>query len=206
MDNIDYVPKQVEGNKIDVIAEQLLIDLTSAQHFFIEVKKRLLNVNNWHKICKIEASTFTLANENSETTNSLAKVGFYLKIDIPGPGSKVGEGFDWVKIELVEEIIHKKLDKEVLVMRVRPAANPKKPTESTAHFLDDKATSTFIVARQGNLVVAEVHGRNETPNTSTPHLLDKFRNVVIGTGALLGVSVLQWKLLTEGIISLSKKK
>lgn len=206
MDNTQYVPEQVEGKETDVVAEQMLSDMQSAQHFFIKVKERLLNVNNWHKICKIEASTFTLVDENATRANSLAKVGHYLKIDIPGPGSSVGGGFDWVKIESIEEIINEKMDKEVLVMRVRPAMNPEKPAESIAHFLNDKATSTFIVARQGNLVASEVHGRNEIPNTSTNNLLDKVRNVVIGTGALLGISILQWKLLTEGIISLSKKK
>ncbi|HTM97890.1 MAG TPA: hypothetical protein VL088_04070, partial [Pedobacter sp.] len=52
------------------------------------------------------------------------------------------------------------------------------------------------------LIQAEVHGRNELPNLKAGSIVDKARNAIIGLGAILGISVLQWKLLTKGIVSL----
>lgn len=203
MDNSEYIPTQKEGQHTDAVAEQVLDDLQTAQYYFEIAKQRLLDVNNWHRISKIKASVFTLINENGEKLNSTAKVGHYFKIDIPGPGSRLGDGFDWVKIEFIQEIKNEGLDKEVLMMKVRPAKNPERHNEEIAHFLKDEATSTFIVAREGNKIAAEVHGRNEIPNIGVTPLIDKVRNSVIGLGAIIGISVLQWKLLTEGIVSLT---
>lgn len=206
MDNSEYIPTQKEGQHTDTVAEQVLDDLQTAQFYFEIAKQRLLDVNNWHHISKIEASVFTLINEKGEKLNSTAKVGDYFKIDIPGPGSKVGNGYDWVKIELIQEIKNEGLDKEALIMKVRPAKNPERQDKEVAHFLKDKATSTFIVAREGSKIAAEVHGRNEMPNIGVTPLIDKVRNAVIGLGAIIGISVLQWKLLTEGIVSLNPKE
>ncbi len=203
MDNSEYIPTQKEGQHTDTVAEQVLDDLQTAQYYFEIAKQRLLDVNNWHRISKLEASVFTLINESGEKLNSIAKVGDYFKIDIPGPGSRLGDGYDWVKIEFIQEIKNEGLDKEALIMKVRPAKNPEGHNEEIAHFLKDEATSTFIVAREGNKIAAEVHGRNEIPNIGVTPLIDKVRNSVIGLGAIIGISVLQWKLLTEGIVSLT---
>jgi hypothetical protein len=51
----------------------------------------------------------------------------------------------------------------------------------------------------GNVVTAEVHGRNETPNTHTDHVLDNIRNTMVGLGAKVGASYPQWKGLVAGI-------
>lgn len=206
MDNSEYIPTQKEGQHTDTVTEQVLDDLQTAQYYFEIAKHRLLDVNNWHRISQIEASVFILINENGEKLNSLAKVGDYFKIDIPGPGSRTGDGYDWVKIEFIEEIKNEGLDKEALIMKVRPTKNPKKRGDDTAHFLKDKATSTFIIAREGNKLTAEVHGRNEVPNVDASPLIDKLRNAVIGLGAMLGISVLQWKILTKGIVSLKAEE
>jgi hypothetical protein len=203
MDNRSYIPSQKEGQQTDTVAERVLDDLQTAQFYFNIAKHRLLDVNNWHQIGKIEASVFCLVNERGDKVDSLASVGNYFKIDIPGPGSKAGDGYDWVKIESIQEIKNEGLDKEALIMKVRPASNPQNDVDDVAHFLKSEATSTFIVARQGNKIAAEVHGRNELPNSSVASLIDKVRNTLIGIGAILGISILQWKLLTEGITSLT---
>ncbi len=88
-----------------------------------------------------------------------ADEGDFVRIDIPGPGTRIGHGYDWVIIEaLVEEA---GAGAEVISMRVRPAAHPLGDDERVAHFLKSCATSTFQVRRVGNCVSAEEHGRNE---------------------------------------------
>jgi len=202
MDNTCFVPIQKEGQFTDAIASQLLDDLPAAQYYFKMAKQRLLAINNWHQVCPIEASVFCLTDHNGKKIDGPAQIGNLIRIDIPGPGSNMGDGFDWVMIQDIEEITTTGIDKEALVMKVRPCANPQNESSDTAHFLKDGATSTFIVARQARLIQAEVHGRNELPNLKAGSIVDKARNAIIGLGAILGISVLQWKLLTKGIVSL----
>ncbi|SFG81946.1 hypothetical protein [Pedobacter insulae] len=206
MDNTPYIPIQKEGHFTDAIASQLLDDLPAAQYHFKIATTRLLDINNWHQICPIKASVFRQTDSQGNPKEGQAKIGNLIRIDIPGPGSNVGDGFDWVMIQNIEEITATGIDKEVLVMKVKPCANPHAESVDTAHFLNDAATSTFIVARQGRLIQAEVHGRNEVPNLKIDGIADKARNAIIGLGAILGISVLQWKLLTEGIVSLNNDR
>jgi hypothetical protein len=69
-----------------------------------------------------------------------------------------------------------------------------------AHFFTEEATSNFMVKRVGNKVSAEVHGRNEKPNTEAEKLVDKARNTAVATGAVTGFAKLQWKSLVNGLI------
>jgi len=132
----------------------------------------------------------------------VAQVGDYFKIDILGPGSESGDGYDWVQIEAIEDHSNASVKKESFGIRVRPAPNPEKDSndKETAHFFKDEATSNFIIERNGRTVSAEVHGRNEKPNTTAHKSLDKIRNTVIGSSAILGLSHIQWKKLVKGII------
>lgn len=62
--------------------------------------------------------------------------------------TKTGEGFDWVKVEAIEENEDIKEDREFVVMRVRPSTNPLNDNKDVAHFFTDKATSNFVVLRE----------------------------------------------------------
>jgi hypothetical protein len=46
-------------------------------------------------------------------------------------------------------------------------------------FYDDASTSSFIVRRDGMVVSAGAHRRNETPNNAEVDLHDKIRNTAI---------------------------
>src|SRR5690606_6451774 len=122
-------------------------------------------INHWGEMAELPGSSFKLTNKEGKEVEELAKEGFYLKIDIPGPGTKTGDGFDWVIIESIQS--QKDKDSEYLSMRVRPVANPLENSNVVAHFLEDDATSNFQVKRFGNTISAEEHGRNEVPNTQT---------------------------------------
>lgn len=192
-----FVPEQKEGKQFDVNACVELDNHADALAFFEKVKQRLLNVNYWYELCEFPATTFTLISGDNKKINRLAKEKDYIRINIPGPGTRAGEGFDWVQVERVAEKSSPGF--EILSMTVRPVAHPLKPQHGVAHFFSKYSTSTFQVIRTGNKICAAVHGRNEMSNKEGA-LLDKFRNTLISFGAKLGFSYPQWKLLVEGLV------
>jgi hypothetical protein len=127
-----------------------------------------------------------------------AQKGDHFKIDIPGPGSVTGEGYDWVQIEEIVEERDEQSDS--IAIRVRPASNPRNEKSDVAHFFTNAATSNFIVKREGTKVSAAVRGRNEKPNTEAEAVIDKARNTAVATGAITGFSNYQWKSLVTGLL------
>lgn len=192
------IPEQEQGASTDI---ETCVDTHSAEkahQLFVEASKRLLDVNNWHNLCGAVTATFQLTDANGRQANRDAQVNDHFKIDIPGPGSNTGDGFDWVKIEAIEN--HSDGQNETTGIRVRPATNPLNSNEDVAHFFSEEATSSFVVKRVGNTICAEVHGRNEKPNTAAEAIVDKTRNAMIALGAMLGFSAGQWKSLVNGIL------
>jgi hypothetical protein len=159
-----------------------------------------MNVNHWHEYAAPITAIFRLTDSNGDQVNRLAKIGDYIKIDLPAPGHLHGSEYDWVHIETIEEKNGSKGFSDSIVMRVRPSANPKEKGENVAHFFKEDATSSFILERKNNQVKAAVYGRNEILNTETPNIIDKVRNAVVGVSAILGFSNIQWKNLVKGLI------
>ncbi|WP_379090672.1 hypothetical protein [Pedobacter sp. UC225_65] len=191
------IPSQVKGSKLDVTAQTSFGTREGAAAFFEYVKKRLSNVDNWAKLCGTEATTFELLNRDG-TGRGRFEVGDLIKIDIPGPGSGVGNGYDWVEIEIIESGSDAK--GQYFGFMVRPTNNPERPLDGVAHFFDKSASSSFIARLSGYTVTAEMHGRNEEPNSSEPGFFDSIRNIAVGYGAKVGLSYPQWKLLVEGLV------
>lgn len=198
MDNY-FMPEQKVGSKLDLSSEKNFATYIEAQEFFKIAKQKLMNVNQWDETCKAPSSVFKLINDKCQQIVGTVKEGDFIRIDIPGPGSKIGDGYDWVKVETIAE--QQNIDEEVLSITVRPSHHPLKNLTETAHFFKNDATSTFQVKRVGNTIFAEIHGRNEMPNTATTNLFDKLRNTVIGWVAKIGFSYPQWKCLTEGLVN-----
>ena len=195
------VPKQEKGAKSDTSHSVKLKTPKEAQAFFKVVKNRLLDVSNWYKLCGLGSATFALTDHMGNKVRRLAKQGDHLRIDIPAPSSKTGDGYDWVRVETIENKNNPADDYEELSMRARPAKNPKDNAGETAHFFQDDASSTFMIIREKNIVKAEIHGRNELPNVQQETKLDTLRNAVMALAAMLGFSKFQWKKLVKGLVS-----
>lgn len=193
------VPPQQTGSEMNAVEKIELSSEAEAIHFFKTVKERLLDVNRWTKLAGSGMSHFFLTDSGGNLVERKATTGDFIKIDIPGPGSKTGGGYDWVKIEEIKEELTDGV--EILSIRARPAANPLTDGKDIAHFLTDDATSTFQVKCIGNTIYAEEHGRNEVPNTGTAHAMDNIRNTFVGWGAKIGFSYPQWKSLVKGLLN-----
>ncbi|WP_461789740.1 hypothetical protein [Pedobacter sp.] len=194
-----YIPKQRLGEYLDVKEERTFATEAEAVDFFFIARKRLLDVNHWAELAGTALSTFKLTNGFGNIVERDAEVGDYLRIDIPGPGTTLGKGYDWVKIEEIAEESEAGMD--MISLRARPASNPLSGTNNeTAHFLTEQATSTFQIKRIGKHIYAEEHGRNEQANTYTTRTLDNLRNMFVGWAAMMGFSYPQWKALVKGLI------
>lgn len=194
------IPKQNEGGHSDTSESVTFNNQQAAVKHFETVKQRLLNVSNWKEISGMLSADFELTDHTGQKVNRPAQKGDYFKIDIPAPGSKSGEGFDWVQIQQIGEEKDDQEDSEYLFIKVSPAQNPQTIDQDVAHFFKDEASSTFLVKRVGQTITAEVHGRNEVPNTEAEDMVDKIRNTLVAIGAILGFSKSQWKSLVKGLV------
>ncbi|ETZ22395.1 hypothetical protein [Pedobacter sp. V48] len=194
-----HVPPQHTGSEMNAVEMIQLASEAEAIHFFKTVKERLLDVNRWTGIAGGAMSNFFLTDAEGNLIQRKATSGDHIRIDIPGPGSQTGGGYDWVTIEEIKAQVLD--DAEVLSMTARPSANPLTGSDQTAHFLTEEATSTFQVKRIGCTIYAEEHGRNEVPNTDTENTLDNIRNTFVGWGAKVGFSYPQWKALVKGLLN-----
>jgi hypothetical protein len=194
------VPQQEEGSSLDVDYSFKAKSKAEACRVFRRSVARLLNVNDWDKICGPPSAKFDIIDEQGLATGAGARVGDYFRISIPAPGPREGDGFDWVRVETIDACTEQCTDEEHVSMRVRPTSSPENNKEGVAHFFGPEATSTFRVKRKGRVVTASVHGRNETANADTESVTDKVRNAVVSLGARAGLSAVQWKSLVRGII------
>lgn len=192
------VPQQYTGKPIDTQRAMECADTESARHFFKTVKQRLAAVNRWHQLGGKLTATFQLVDAQGNEVDRAVQKGDYLKVDIPGPGTVSGEGYDWVQVEEVEE--HVTAEKETFGFRVRPAQNPLNKDTDIAHFYAPESTSSFTVTREEKKITAAIFDRNTKVNRQAESVTDKIRDAVVGTAGILSFSKIQWKALAEGLL------
>ena len=201
-DRLEIIPTQFAGQEIEVEATKELKNEAEAKSLYNVAKKKLLDVNNWKKIAGTITAQFQIINEKGEEVTRYVKKGDYLRINIPGPGSKGGEGYDWVLVEELKEINMESL--QSVGFRVRPNENPFGEKNETSHFYSKEATSSFIICRENSQLISRIVDRNLLPNTESGSLVDKVRDVVVGVSAIAGLSKLQWQQLANGLIKNQK--
>jgi hypothetical protein len=199
--NERIIPLQKEGVKKDIDHTVVMADENDARKLFMIARNRLVDINHWHHFAQPVTSIFRLTDADGNEVDRTVETRDHFKIDLPGPGSAEGKGYDWVQVEAIEDKSNPDGAAEYIALRVRPTPDPtEKQGENVAHFLNNHSTSTFVLMRDGREVTAAVFSRNETPNTETSGIIDKVRNAVVGTSAILGFSNIQWKNLLKGIL------
>lgn len=197
----DIIPKQFTGTETGATSKVKLDNRHQALLRFQAARERLLDINNWQKLCGPGSAEFTLTdNDGNVIQNSKPKVGNLIRIKLPAPPNKEGDGYDWVRIEEFEDNRTLISDSEIVGFRVRPVENPKNKTGNSAHFYTDAATSTFLVIRYSHSVFAIERGKNEIPNDSRLWLTN-LRNKLVAFFASIGFSKPQWEKLTDGILN-----
>ena len=197
-DYISLVPKQYTGKEIEARDYVELEDENEAMSFYEIIKGRLLNVNNWHQLAGVISARFQLVDTEGNKVDRFPQIGDYLRIDIPGPGSKEGDGFDWARVEEINEVNDGEI--QSIGFCVRPSHNPLGDKSKTSHFYSDESTGSFIVTREKNRISSWIIDRNIKPNDEAESLTDKIRDVAVGMGAMGKFSEIQWQNLASGII------
>ena len=197
MEQPTYIPEQKEGKALDIEETITASGEAEAREIFNRAKNRLLHPGEWQKISGSLTAEFKLAAQ--ESPDAIARVNDHIRIDIPGPGSVTGEGYDWVRIDDIQTDPEKAADESFLIT-LRPSDNPEKLSEDTAHFFQSNATSSFLLLRKGATVSARYHGRNEIANTEDVPVTDKVRNALVAGAAKAGISEIQWKSLVSGLL------
>ncbi len=199
-DFLNIIPDQYTGKEIEAEAFIELKNEKDAAIFYETAKERLLNVNKWHKVTGIISAGFQAIDKNGNEAERPVVKGDYMRVDIPGPGNKEGDGYDWVLIEELKEVSDD--DTQSIGFRVRPVANPLNAKKGIAHFYNESATSSFIITREGKKITANIIDRNIKANSDTTSLTDKIRDTAIGMSAIAGFSKLQWQNLAEGLVKM----
>lgn len=194
------IPAHTEGKQNDLNASVTLPSREEATDTFKRAYKRLLNPPVWHELGGTLSGEFALVGIAGNELKRLAQTGDLFKIDLPGPGPGVGEGYDWVRVDAIDDQSNESGDEELFAMRISPTVNPGTADKDVAHFFKGSASSTFVIHRRGNEVSASYHGRNEMPNNETGSKVDNIRNTVIAATAAIGLSELQWKSLINGFL------
>lgn len=200
MDAAQFIPDQNSGLEKNLSEHTEKTSVDAARDFFDKAKERLKNINQWHELAGILSAKFVVTDKEGIPLFRSVEKGDRVRIDLPGP-ALAGEKFDWVCVENVMYNSQSSDDSESLLIALRPCAAPGSITPAPDHFFDETATSTFILRRERNKIYMDYHGRNEVINTSADHTPEKIRNIVVGIGALMGLSDLQWKSLVKGIIN-----
>ncbi len=198
-DPLGIVPAQYTGKEIEADISVELDDEHQACLLFTAAKKRLQNVNQWHKTAGFVSATFQVFDSKANEVNRNVEQGDFLRIDIPGPGSKDGGGYDWVTVEELKELETAPL--QSFGFRVRPVANPKNQTNQVAHFYSDESTSTFVVSREGRKVTAFIIDSNTKANNEADSITDQIRNTSVAMNAIVMFSKAQWQNLVDGLLS-----
>lgn len=193
------IPHQRQGGSHDTVSMHCANSVEAAKINFDQLKLRLLSVNDWHTFSNKVKASFTLYDASKNMVSDRLEIGHLIKIDIPGPGSPTGHGYDWVKI-LDIQIDAESSDSSYYAFTVRPCAAPDASEAVIAHFYNEKATSTFMVKRMGTCIYAEVCGRNEIENTSEVPILDLVRNKAVALGSKIGFGKLNWLGFTTALL------
>ena len=178
--NMPLVPENTSGKALDLEDSVKENNTENAINTFNRACTRLLNPPLWHELVGNLSASFELLSSEMGEADRLAEIGDYLKIKIPGPGNNAGDGYDWVKVDAMEENSIPGIAAS-FAMRLRATANPADKGKGTAHFFKEDATSTFIIRRIDHTITASYHRRNEVPNDEGS-VTDKIRNAVVASG------------------------
>lgn len=198
------VPVNTEGKPNNLAFTIEAAGREEARMRFNQACYRLLHPELWHKLAGVVSAECRLIADNGDESYGPALMGDHIRINVPGPGTRAGDGFDWVVVDAIENGIDAGSEVESYGLRLRPCANPFHKDDDVAHFFKNTATSTFIICREGNMVKALYYGRNEVPNTDIENKVDNIRNAVLAAGAIAGFSELQWMALLKGFLEPEK--
>lgn len=194
-----FLPDQEQGIRKDFERSLVLETAAQATEAYRIISERMKSINEWDKYTGILSAKFTLTDLEGKEIHRMAIPGDYVKIDVPGPSLSLTK-YDWVQVRSIKESEDGQKDENAFSMELHPSPAPGSDGKDIAHFFDDTSSSSFVLMRQHRKLTLSYHGRNEVPNIGISRVRDKLRNLLMGIGAALGMSDMQWKQLIKGLL------
>lgn len=193
------IPSQVRGKKLDIMEEKTYSTAEEAFAAYNRARERLYDINHWQTFAGTASATFVLVNALGQQIARVPQIGDYVKIDIPGPGSIVGHGYDWVRVTQLDD----RLTDRYVQITLQPSMPPEtlRDRDEIAHFFRPSASTTIEIEVKDRTLDVNYYGRNEETNMESDLLLENARNAFIGLGAKFGLSYPQWKKLVDGLLA-----
>jgi hypothetical protein len=136
------IPENVKGKKNDLFESLHVQTEEQAQNIFQQAINRMSNPFRWHELTDLPAKFLPATDAEIDLAHPLQEGNFF-RIEIPGPGTNNGSGYDWVRVEAVEDKRNPQADLESFGMTFRACSNPFNGSMVTAHFFKSLATSSF---------------------------------------------------------------
>ena len=195
--NYPAYPPRRTGNHHDTVSVHCTEG--DAGRAYARLRSQLLDIHGWEAMNDALHTSFALCDGAGIEIYREPVPGDFIRIDLRGPGSPSGEGYDWV---VVTEVSEQQSEPEWTALTVRPCRPPGTGSGPIAHFFTEEATNTFVVRRLGNCLYAEVHGRNERTNLPEDSLRDRLRNRAVALAGRVGFGKVQWQDWTDGMVSI----
>lgn len=188
------LPVNIIGSENNAVSFFDCSSETEAFERFRKFSQKLLDVNGWNQFAGKNPTEFYLhGKENKEGT--AVQLNDLVKIKMPAPKNKLGNGFDWVMVNKIEVI--DQTEEKVFLLQMRPHSCAESGSGSIAHFYTEDASNTFILSKKNKVIQFSIHGRNELANTSKVGWIHSLRNFFVASGGIFGGSKVQWQDFTE---------
>ena len=166
---------------------------------FNEAKQRLLDINNWGRLCGNEGTEFRLTDAKGELLpDSAPVVGNLIRIKLPVSTSQ--KEFRWLKIEKFEHTKDLLQDEELFGFCVKPVKDPSGRFDRSPSMHVNNDCNSFLICRTGCLLTAVEYDVNDVSRTESISLLTRLKSQVIAVWSMTGLVRPQWKKLLTGII------
>lgn len=190
------VIKQIKGGCHDSVEHLGFESVEDCDNFYDLLIKVFYNISSWSPLFD-NVSEFQMMTFIDTEKVGKAVQGDLVKIKIPGPKSKLGHGYDWVKVEATERREENGyITDSILLSPYNTSEIP-----STNHFFTSEAKNYFIIKKHLKGITAEVHGRNEVPNCEGLPILTRLRNFTVAKGGIFGASKIHWKTWCKNILT-----
>lgn len=208
MNLLKLLIKQHPGAAIKTIARKRFDTEYQAANRYLILRERLMDINRWGDFANKLKAIFCLTDFNGVSINfRKPEAGNLIRMQLSGPPNIDGSGYNWVRIEQIENAIDDLNKIEWMKLKVRPLENPfDKKEEHLASLYQIDSSSTFVIIRDNLTVWIFELGSHKIINSKLKFAIKNAHNTLVAFAAFAGVSTSQWKLLVSGIMNYQKEE
>ena len=187
------VPQHDSGHSVNLEHEVIAADVEEAEDWFVTAKDRLLDVNHWRVTGSLLTQDLHLTDSHGRVMNRHARKGDHIRINIPGPGPREVDAYDWVVIAAIEYDDYPDESRETFALKICAAGMPGEGGAGSA------PSGTLVIERNSKMLRARYHGRNVVEYSFVPGPASPADDSG-QFSAWLGISDAQWQSLLTGMI------